>query len=264
MNICLSYSVDKNYIPYVTKSIKSLNTNSPTVSAFLDLIDVDKFDCTGLKNLEVVNTSTSLNDEKITIKNKTSNIAKERFVNIKGAYANLKKVFNIYFLLKNYNYDYVVNMDADNLIVKDMIPFFESIKNKPHDFYIKFSHKGILTGKELEKRNKNFKPFNLSGLLNIEKQDLHFREGCMIIKNTQTSKDFFYDVANNILSKIAWYGDSFWVAYTYEKFKNKLKVYELPSNFVAYDIKTEVNPIVVSGYDENKHSKEYLKMASKV
>lgn len=260
MKICLSYSVDNNYIPYVQKSIASLNTNSPEVSAFIDLIDVPTFELKNLKNTLYVHSNSNLDDTKITIKNKTSHIIKERKVSIRGAYANLRKVYNIYNLLKNYNFDYVINMDADNLIIKNMVPFFESIKNKDYDLFIKFAYKGLLKGKELEKRKNNFKNFD-NKLIDLETQDLHFREGCMIVKNTTTSQLFFKDVSDNILSTIAWYGDSFWMAYAYKKYKNTLKIFELPSNFIAYDIYTETNPIVVSGYDENKYSKEYLNLS---
>jgi len=260
MRICLSYSVDNNYIPYVQKSIASLNTNSPEVSAFVDLIDVSNFEFKNLKNTFVEYNNSNLDDTKITIKNKTSHIVKERKVSIRGAYANLRKVYNIYNLLKKYNFDYVINMDADNLILKNMMPFFESIKDKDYDLFIKFAHKGVLEGKELEKRRNNFKNFD-NKLIDLETQDLHFREGCMIVRNTSSSQLFFKEVSDNILSTVAWYGDSFWVAYAYKKYKNLLRILELPSNFIAYDIFAEVDPIVVSGYDENKYSKEYLNLS---
>jgi hypothetical protein len=257
MKICLSYSVDSNYIDYARRSISSLNKTSPGVYAYLDLINSESNDFSDLQNIILAHSFTDIKDETITIKNKSSHIAKERLVKLTGAYANLKKVCNIYKLLTEYDFDYVGNMDADNLITKNLNDFFETIKDVDADMFLKFSHKGILAGEELTKRKNNFKSFDLS-LINLETQDRHFREGCMIIKNTPISRKFYKIISENILNKIAWYGDSFWIAYAYKSLKEELKISELPNAFVAYDIKTELDPYVVSGYDGNKHSKEYF------
>lgn len=257
MKICLSYSVDSNYVDYAKRSISTLNKTSPGVYAYIDLINSDSNVFSELPNVITAHSHVDIKDETITIKNKTSHIAKERLVKLTGAYANLKKVCNIYKLLTEFDFDYVGNMDADNLITKNLNDFFVTIKDIDADMFLKFSHKGILTGDELTKRRNNFKPFDIS-LIDLESQDLHFREGCMIIKNTPVSRKFYKQVSENILSKIAWYGDSFWIAYAYKNLKNELKISELPNAFVAYDIKTELDPYVVSGYDGNKHSKEYF------
>jgi hypothetical protein len=256
MKICFSYSCDTAYIPYLKKSLETLNKNAPRCFANADLINVDTGNIDS-NNTTVVHTNKIFEEEHILIKNKTSEILKERFVSMPGAYANLKKVYNVYDLL--FKYDYVINMDADNLVLKDVYSFFETADTDA-DILLKYSKKGRLEGQDLEKRKFNFRHFDCD-MIDIESLDVHFREGCMVIKSTEKSKEFFKIIKDNILSKIVWYGDSYWMAYAYKQIGHTVRFKELPNTFVAYDLYNELNDsFVCSGYGKNKHSSKYAEL----
>lgn len=264
-NICLSYSADSNYLKFLATSIASLNNTSPDIYAHIDIINTencrlfDKFKNVLIKNTvvdELKNKNYSI------VKNISSEIIQERSVKLTGAYANLMKVYNIYSLLVNYNFDYIINMDADNIITKDLTLFFNSIDTTA-DLLLKYSSKEKLVGEKLKKRYFNFKDFDLNKI-DLNNLDVHFREGCLVVRNTETSRKFFKYISENILNKIAWYGDSYWITRAYLNFKNLLKIAELPNNFVNYDINdTSVEPYVVSGYGSNKHSSRYAAITRK-
>jgi hypothetical protein len=261
--VCLSYSVDAGYLDYVKTSISSLNTTSPGVYAHVDLINCNDTNFDNFKNTIIKNTKVGelLEKNHVVIKNKHSEILKERFVKLTGAYANLRKVYNIYHILNDYDFDYVINMDADNIITKNLMNFFSNL-NKDSDLLLKYASKEKLVGEKLEKRYFNFKDFDISKL-DLDNLDVHFREGCLVVCNTDASKDFFKFVSNNILEKIAWYGDSYWITRSYLNFKDNIKIKELPNNFVNYNISNDntFEPYVVSGYGSNKHSGAYAKIA---
>jgi hypothetical protein len=259
MKICFSYSVDANYIPYVVNSIKSLNTNSPEISAYVDLINVPEESFSYSFNNTIVNfSSVDINDSTITIKNKGSSIIRERTVKLSGAYANVTKVKNISYLLENFDFDYVVNMDADNIILKNVADYIKKLPQN-YDIYIKYDE-GRLEGAELDRRLNNFKHFNVDAI-DIHSLDKHFREGCMVVRNTPASKKFFKYVADNIHSRIAWYADSYWICRSYIENKG-ISIFKLPNDFVIYEINEETikNAFIVSGYSENKYSSFYKKL----
>jgi hypothetical protein len=261
--VCLSYSADNNYLDYIKTSVFSLNSTSPGVYAHVDLINSDDRSLEKLNNVILKHTKVEefFDTNHVIIKNKHSEILKERFVKLTGAYANLRKVYNIFYILNEYDFDYVINMDADNIITKNLMNFFSDL-NVDSDLLLKYASKERLVGEKLEKRYFNFKDFDITKL-NLENLDVHFREGCLVVCNTQTSKDFFKYVSENILKKIAWYGDSYWITRAYLNFKEKIKIIELPNDFVNYNISNDstFEPYVISGYGENKHSGAYAKIA---
>lgn len=256
MKICFSYSCDLAYIPYIKKSLETLNKNAPRCYAYVDIINsIDS--SLNYNNTTVAHTQETFKEKHILIKNKTSEILKERFVSMAGAYANLKKVYNVYDLL--FKYDFVINMDADNLILKDVYNFFETTDTDA-DIFLKYSKKDKMEGDALEKRKFNFRHFNCD-IIDLPNLDVHFREGCMVIKSTDKAKEYFKIIKDNILSKIVWYGDSYWMAYAYRQIGNTVKFKELPNTFVAYDLYNELNDsYVCSGYGKNKHSEKYAEL----
>jgi hypothetical protein len=147
-------------------------------------------------------------------------------------------------------------MDADNLILKDVYSFFETTDTNA-DILLKYSKKGKMEGEYLEKRRFNFRHFDCN-IIDLDNLDVHFREGCMVIKSTDQSKEYFKIIKNNILNKIVWYADSYWMAYAYRQIGNLLNFKELPNTFVAYDLKNELqDSYVCSGYGSNKYSRLY-------
>ena len=257
MKICFSYSCDTAYIPYLRRSLKALKKNAPRCFANVDLINVNTEDIHGDSNTVIVHTNKVFEEEHILIKNKTSEILKERFVTMSGAYANLKKVYNVYDLL--FKYDYVINMDADNLVLKDVYSFLETADTSA-DIFLKYSKKGKLEGRDLEKRRFNFRHFDCD-IIDIESLDVHFREDYLVVRSTEKCKEFFKIIKDNILSKIAWYGDSYWMAYAYKQLGQTMSFKELPDTFVAYDLYNELNDsFVCSGYGNNKHSSKYTEL----
>jgi hypothetical protein len=259
MKICFSYSADENYYSYVKNSVNSLITNAPNVHANIDLVDFNQ------THLNFVNSNKikfnyifpKVPSNKITIKNKGCEALTERTVSLTGAYANLRKVYNIYNLLLTNEYDYVVNMDADNLILKNVEEYITRLP-LGFDIHIKYNE-GKLQGDDLIRRKGNFKHFNN---MEVESIDKHFREGCMVVSNTDNARKFFKLVAENILSKIVWYGDSYWITYAYSLMKDEIKINRLPEDFVIYDLnETNVNTAYVcSGYGMNKHSSLYKQL----
>jgi hypothetical protein len=262
MRVCLSYSVDSTYLDYIETSISSLNLTSPGAYAYVDLINSDDRSLEKYNNVILKHTKVDELFEKnhVVIKNKHSEILKERFVKLTGAYANLRKVYNLYYILNEYNFDYVINMDADNIITKNLMNFFSKL-NVDSDLLLKYASRERLLGEKLQRRYFNFKDFDTTRL-DLENLDVHFREGCLVVCNTQTAKDFFKYVSENILEKIAWYGDSYWITRAYLNYKDRLKVTELPNDFVNYNIdNTSIEPYVVSGYGTNKHTGRYREIA---
>jgi radical SAM protein with 4Fe4S-binding SPASM domain len=263
--ICLSYSADSNYLKFLTTSISSLNNTSPDIYAHIDIINTE--DCQlfdRFKNVLIKNTTVNeLRDQNYSIvKNINCEILQERSVKLTGAYANLRKVYNIYSLLVDYNFDYVINMDADNIITRDLALFFNNLDTKA-DLLLKYASREKLVGEKLERRYFNFKDFDVNKI-DLDNLDVHFREGCLVVRNTEMSREFFKYISENILSKIAWYGDSYWITRAYLNFKDKLKIVELPNDFVNYNINdTSVEPYVVSGYGTNKHSSKYATITKK-
>jgi len=256
MKICFSYSCDAAYLPYLKKSLDTLNKNAPRCFANIDIINSPGAIIEN-NNIEVTHTNQVFFEEHILIKNKTSEILKERFVGMAGAYANLKKVYNVYDLL--FKYDYVINMDADNLILKDVYNFFETTDTNA-DILLKYSKKGKMEGRDLERRKFNFRHFDCN-IIDLNNLDVHFREGCMVIRSTDKSKEYFKIIKDNILSKIVWYGDSYWMAYAYRQIGSSVHFKELPNTFVAYDLDNELNDsYVCSGYGKNKHSSKYAEL----
>lgn len=256
MKICFSYSCDLAYIPYLKKSLDTLNKNAPRCFANVDIINSPE-SVIDSNNVSINYTNKLFEENHILIKNKTSEILKERFVSMAGAYANLKKVYNVYDLL--FKYDYVINMDADNLVLKDVYNFFEKIETDA-DILLKYSKKGKMEGKDLEKRKFNFRHFDCD-IIDLDNLDVHFREGCMVIRSTDKSKEYFKIIRDNILTKIVWYADSYWMAYAYKQIGSSVCFKELPNSFVAYDLKNELqDSYVCSGYGSNKYSELYRKV----
>jgi len=252
MKICFSYSCDAAYLPYLKKSLDTLNKNAPRCFANIDIINSPGAIIEN-NNIEVTHTNQVFFEEHILIKNKTSEILKERFVGMAGAYANLKKVYNVYDLL--FKYDYVINMDADNIVLKNLLNF-EQLKNDDFDILIRYRDEPLF-GNELNLRKNNFNAFDIS-MINLENEDRRFREGCFIVKNNDITKAYFKYIQDNILNQIEWYADSYWFLRAFQKFKSNIKIKKLPSNFVAYDLDTELNgAFVASGYGINKHSSIY-------
>ena len=259
MKICFSYSVDENYYTYVKNSINSLIKNAPNVYANIDLVDFNQtyINFVDSNKIKFNYIFPKVPSNKITIKNKGCEALSERIVSLTGAYANLRKVYNIYKLLLTNEYDYVVNMDADNLILKNVEDYISRLP-QGFDIHIKYNE-GKLEGDELIRRKDNFKHFNAVG---VELIDKHFREGCMVVSNTESARKFFKLVAENILSKIVWYGDSYWITYAYSLMKDEIKINRLPEDFVIYDLnETNIDTAYVcSGYGMNKHSSLYKQL----
>jgi len=258
-SICLSYSSNYKYLPYLQKGLYSLNKNSPSCYAYVDLIN-----CSSDNSFNNTYIFTSNIDSKgkpaVTKSLRTHNI-KERVVSYTGAYANLKKVYNIYNILKLDKFEYVLNMDADNLILKDISKF--NLLNEEFDILIRFTTEPLF-GDELIARKNNFKDFDLSKI-NIESNDRLFREGCFVARNNERTKEFFKYIKDNIFSNVAWYADSYWFLRAYQEFKDKINIKKMPSNFVAYDIETELDGAwVCSGYGLNKHSEKYKELVKMV
>lgn len=258
--VCISYSCNKKYLSYLKRSLFTLNKNSPDCSAYVDLINCTVEDAHLYPNVKFFNTYINTEGCKPIKKCFTPSHFKESIVPFTGAYANLKKIFNIYNILMSQEFNYVINMDADNLILKDLTKF-EPLYDNDFDILIRFRDEPLF-GDEILKRKNNFKIFDLS-MINLETEDRQFREGCFIVKNNDITKVFFKYIQDNILSKIEWYGDSYWFLRAFQKFKSDIKIKKLVSNFVAYDLNLELEgACVASGYGINKHSETYKKLVT--
>jgi len=255
MKICFSYSIDENYSDYLTNSLNSLLKNAPNVCANVDLIDFKIQENNFPKNDKIKYNyiNPNLPTDKITIKNKGCSVLKERTVNLTGAYANLRKVYNIYNLLNSGEYDVIVNMDADNLILRNVEEYISRLP-LGYDIHIKYTV-GELNEADTARRKNNFRHFNLS---DIELEPF-FHEGCTVIKNTENSRKFFKVVSENIFNKLVWYGDSYWISYAYKKMKDEIKINCLPFDFVIYDLDEQnaKTAYVCSGYGYNKYKSLY-------
>lgn len=256
--VCLSFSSDKKYLPYLEKALYTLNKNSPNCFAFVDLIN-----CTTNKefnNTTFIHTTIDTANKKPIKKCIDPSHLKELVVPYTGAYANLRKVYNIYYILQNFDFDYVINMDSDNLILKDFLNF-EELYNDDFDMLIRYRDEPLF-GKELLRRKESFKLFDLTKL-DLENQDRRFREGCFVARNNSTTHEFFKIVYDNILDTVEWYGDSYWILRAFQQLKNKIKIKQLSSVFVAYDLVNELHKTetyVCSGHYKNKHSDIYKKL----
>lgn len=253
--ICLSYSSNYKYLPYLQKGLYTLNKNSPNCFAFVDLIN-----CTSennYKNTHIIISNIDAEGKPAVTKSLRTHNVKERVVSYTGAYANLKKVYNIYNILKLDKFEFVLNMDADNLILKDISNF--DLLKEDFDILIRFTSEPLF-GDELIARKNNFKDFDLSKI-NIESNDRCFREGCFVARNNDRTKEFFKYIQDNIFTNVAWFADSYWFLRAYQEFKDIIKIKKMPSNFVAYDIETELDGAwVCSGYGLNKHSEKYKEL----
>lgn len=262
MKICFSYSIDENYSNFLNNSLKSLLKNAPNLHAYVDLINFKTQDNNFPQNEKITYNYLNVDvpSDKITIKNKGCSVLKERTVNLTGAYANLRKVYNIYNLLNSGKYDVVVNMDADNLILRDVEEYIKKLP-QGYDIHIKYIV-GELSETDIERRKNNFRHFDIS---QIEFEPF-FHEGCTVIKNTENSRKFFKIVSENLLNKLVWYGDSYWISYAYKKLKDTIKIDCLPFDFVIYDLdeNTIKTAYVCSGYGYNKYKSLYKQLASTV
>jgi len=252
-NICISYSCNKKYLSYLERGLFSLNKNSPNCYALVDLINCETSKT--FLNTTFIQTKIDTEGKKPIKKCFAPSHLKEYVVSYSGAYANLKKVYNIYNILCTEKYDYVINMDADNIVLKNLLNF-EQLKNDDFDILIRYRDEPLF-GNELNLRKNNFNAFDIS-MINLENEDRRFREGCFIVKNNDITKAYFKYIQDNILNQIEWYADSYWFLRAFQKFKSNIKIKKLPSNFVAYDLDTELNgAFVASGYGINKHSSIY-------
>jgi hypothetical protein len=258
LNVCLSYSSNKKYLKYLERGLFTLNKNSPNCHASVDLINC--YTSRVYNNVVISNTEINTNGKPPVRKCFKPQHLKEHVVPFSGAYANLKKVYNIYDILNLNKFDLVLNMDADNLIQKDILSF-EGLYDNDYDILIRFRDEPLF-GDELLSRKENFKTFDLSKI-NLELEDRRFREGCFIVKNNKITKAFFKFIKDNILEKIEWYADSYWFLRAFQKFKNDIIIKKLPSNFVAYNLETELDgAYIASGYGVNKYSPIYKKLLS--
>jgi len=255
-SLCISYSSNKKYLTYLEKGLFTLNKNSPQCNAHVDLINCNTNKI--FNNTTIISTQILTEGKSSVKKCFAPSHLKEHIVPYSGAYANLKKVYNVYSILASDQFEYVLNMDADNLILKDIMEF-EMLRDNDFDILIRFRDEPLF-GKELISRKNNFKVFDLS-MINLESDDRRFREGCFIVRNNDKTKAFFKYIQDNILEKIEWYADSYWFLRAFQKFKNFIRVKKLPSNFVAYDLGTELEgAYVASGYGVNKYSDIYQKL----
>jgi len=255
-NICISYSSNKKYLSYLEKGLYTLNNNSPMCRAYVDLINCSTNKC--FSNASLVYSQITTEGKQPVKKCFAPLHLKEHIVPYSGAYANLKKVYNVYDILASDKFEYVLNMDADNLVLKNLIDF-EMFNDDDFDILIRFRDEPLF-GNELISRKNNFSVFDLS-MINLESEDRRFREGCFIVRNNNITKAFFKYIHDNILEKIEWYADSYWFLRAFQKFKDVIRIKKLPSNFVAYDLGTELEgAYVASGYGVNKYSDIYQKL----